>query len=203
MALPTIYYIRHGETDWNAAGRFQGSQDIPLNGRGRGQATEAGAVLARLLADAGLAPDGLPFLASPLGRTRHTMELVRQALGLPAQGYGQDARLREIAYGRWEGSTLPQMQASDPDVFAARQRDGWGVAAPEGESYADLTRRVGAWHEGLPGDCVVVAHGGTMRALLVARGHETPATVLQRPISQGTVYVFGPGGCTEHGAAPR
>jgi len=200
LSAPTLYYIRHGETDWNAAGRFQGSQDIPLNARGRQQATAAARILAALLGRRGQAPSGLPFLASPLGRTRHTMELVRAGLGLEPTDYRLEDRLREIAYGRWEGSTLPQMRQSDPDLFAARERDGWGVAPPGGESYAQLTDRIRAWHEGLTSDTVVVAHGGTMRALLVARGHASPAAVLHRPIGQGSVYVFDEEGCTEHAA---
>ena len=64
------------------------------------------------------------------------MELVRGALKLPPDDYALDDRLREIGYGDWEGSTLAQMQASDPEVFARRQADKWTVPPPGGESYA-------------------------------------------------------------------
>jgi broad specificity phosphatase PhoE len=106
MPAPTVYYIRHGETAWNAEGRFQGSQDIPLNDLGRRQAAAAGGILADLFARDGRSEASLTFVASPLGRARSTMELVRGVLKLPRDAYALDDRLREIGYGRWEGSTL-------------------------------------------------------------------------------------------------
>ena len=120
MPAPTIYYIRHGETEWNAEGRLQGAQDIPLNDLGRKQAVSAGSILAQLLARDRRSEQSLSFVASPLGRARSTMELVRGVLRLPPFDYSIDDRLREIGYGRWEGSTLAQMQASDPELFARR-----------------------------------------------------------------------------------
>ena len=113
MPAPVIYYIRHGETSWNAEGRLQGAQDIALNVLGRRQAAHAGNVLAELLARDGRDKAALPFVASPLGRARMTMELVRGALELPPEKYALDDRLREIGYGVWEGSTLAEMQVAD------------------------------------------------------------------------------------------
>jgi broad specificity phosphatase PhoE len=63
--MPKIYYIRHGETAWNAQGRFQGTQDIPLNDVGRSQAMAAGAILGDVLAGDGHQPSSLPFVARP------------------------------------------------------------------------------------------------------------------------------------------
>jgi broad specificity phosphatase PhoE len=141
MPAPTIYYIRHDETAWNAEGRFQGTQDIPLNDLGRRQAAEAGGILTDLFARDGRNQSSLTFVASPLSRARSTMELVRGVLKLPTDGYAVDARLREIGYGRWEGATLAQMQASDPEIFAARLSDKWTVPPPDGESYASVQAR--------------------------------------------------------------
>src|SRR5450755_2981174 len=104
--MPTIYYIRHGETDWNVEGKLQGTQDIPLNQLGRRQAAFAGGILADLFARDGRSEASLSFVASPLGRARATMELVRGRLNLPPHQYAIDDRLREIGYGDWEGSTL-------------------------------------------------------------------------------------------------
>ncbi len=197
MAAPVIYYVRHGETEWNAAGRFQGSQDIPLNEQGRRQAVQAGRILSDLLADTDHAIAALPFVASPLGRARQTMELLRGTLDLPPVGYVVDPRLREIGYGRWEGSTLSQMQASDPDVFATREIDKWSVPPPGGESYAEVARRVQDWYNSLTADTIAVAHGGTARALLVALGIEQPDSALDLTIEQGVVYVFADGACSK------
>jgi broad specificity phosphatase PhoE len=197
--MPTIYYIRHGETDWNAENRFQGGIDIPLNDLGRSQATQAGRVLADLFARDGLIASSLAFVASPLQRARHTMELVRSELKLPPGGYAVDDRLREIGYGHWEGSTLAQMQASDPELFASREADKWTVPPPGGESYASVTIRLRDWYDSLKADTVAVAHGGTARALMVALGIETPASALDRLIDQGVVYVFSDRGVTKYG----
>src|SRR5215475_8302789 len=106
MASPVLYYIRHGETEWNALGRLQGTRDIPLNEVGHRQAVHAGGVLEQLLAHDRRDKSALPFVASPLGRARMTMELVRETLRLPPRDYAVDDRLREIGYGQWEGSTL-------------------------------------------------------------------------------------------------
>jgi probable phosphoglycerate mutase len=190
MPTPTIYYIRHGETAWNAEGRFQGSRDIPLNDLGRRQAAGAGDILAGLFARDGQNESALTFVASPLGRARSTMELVRGVLKLPVDDYAVDDRLREIGYGRWEGSTLPQMQASDPDIFAARLSDKWTVSPPDGESYASVQARIGDWYNQLTTDTVAVAHGGTARALMVVLGVETSDRAADLMIEQGVVYVF-------------
>ena len=124
MPPPVIYYIRHGETAWNAAGRLQGVQDVPLNDLGRRQAAYVGNILADLFARDGRDKSSLVFVASPLGRARSTMELLRGELKLPAAGYALDDRLREIGYGQWEGSTLAEMQ----DWYASVRSDTVAVA---------------------------------------------------------------------------
>jgi probable phosphoglycerate mutase len=198
MLVPTIYYIRHGETAWNAEGRFQGSRDIPLNNLGRKQAVTAGEILAGLLAREGREAAALPYVASPLGRARLTMELMRGTLKLPPDDYAIDGRLREIGYGQWEGLTLPQMELHDAVTFAARNEDKWGIAAPSGESYAGVTLRMREWFDSLLTDTVAVAHGGTMRALMVALGVAAPLEAAETPIGQGVVYVFSDGRLTKY-----
>jgi probable phosphoglycerate mutase len=196
MPTPTIYYLRHGETDWNKAGRLQGTMDIPLNALGREQAAHAGRVLGGLIN--GHANGGLNFVASPLGRARVTMELARGQLNLPPADYGLDDRLREIGYGTWEGRTLAESETQDPELFARRQLDKWTIGAPGGESYADVQQRMSEWYNGLRSDTVTVAHGGTARALMVALGFETPQSALELYIEQGVVYVFGKDGLKKY-----
>lgn len=196
--MPTIYFVRHGQTEWNAAGRFQGSQDIPLNDLGKGQAVRSGELLADILANDSHNPQKMPFVSSPLGRARNTMELLRGALGVAPHGYELDDRLREIGYGHWEGSTLAQMEISHPELFAERQADKWGVPPPGGESYASVTIRVRDWYDSLLQDTVTVSHGGTMRALLVALDVHTPISAVDMVVEQGVVYVFRDGEVTKH-----
>ncbi len=121
------------------------------------------------------------------------MDLVREVLDLPPDGYTIDDRLREIGYGEWEGSTLAQMQAKDPAFYAKRLTEKWTMSSPGGETYAAVQLRMRDWYDSLEGDTVAVAHGGTCRALMVVLGHETPQSAADLYIEQGTVYVFADG----------
>lgn len=197
--MPTIYYVRHGKTEWNALGRFQGLQDIPLNDLGRAEAVKAGDILRKLLAREGRDPFGLGFVTSPLIRARGTMELMRGALDLSPHDYSVDDRLREVGYGHWEGLTLAEMKAANPDVFAAREADKWSVAPPGGESYASATARLRDWYRSLRTSTVAVAHSGTARALMVVLGLQTAQAAASLRIEQGAVYVLGEGEMIKHG----
>ena len=198
MPTPVIYYIRHGETAWNAEGRLQGVQDVPLNDLGREQAAHAGHLLADLIARDGHDKTSLPFVCSPLGRARSTMEMVRQVVQLPPHDYSLDDRLREIGYGVWEGSTLKEMQAADPALYAKRQTAKWTMAPEGGETYASVQLRMRDWYDSLLVDTVAVAHGGTARALMVALGIETPLSAADLLIEQGAVYVFRDSGLRKY-----
>src|ERR1700761_2852217 len=108
MSRPAIYFIRHGQTEWNEQKRIQGGKDSPLTEVGRQQSIRAGHVLETILKRDGRSALALDFVASPLGRARQTMELVRGTMHLPLAGYRIDGRLRELSYGQWEGSTLAE-----------------------------------------------------------------------------------------------
>jgi broad specificity phosphatase PhoE len=82
MRRPVLYYIRHGETDWNAGHRLQGQADTPLNAAGQAQAQRCGKILRKLLALRGQDAAALDYVSSPLSRARVTMELIRGTLGL-------------------------------------------------------------------------------------------------------------------------
>ena len=127
----------------------------------------------------------LPFVASPLQRARATMELVRGALKLPPEKYALDDRLREIGYGVWEGSTLAEMQAADPVLYARRLTAKWTMAPEGGETYAEVQDADARLVRFRDSDTVAVAHGGTARALMVALGIETPAERRRPPDRAG------------------
>ncbi len=102
-----IYLIRHGQTDWNAEGRFQGQHDIPLNETGRRQASRNGVLLQSLIGDR---VDDFTFVCSPMTRTRQTMELVRGAMGRDPSAYATNDALVELSFGDWEGHTLAELK---------------------------------------------------------------------------------------------
>jgi broad specificity phosphatase PhoE len=190
MAQPVLYYIRHGLTDWNAAGRLQGQRDIPLNATGRVQAVHSGEILADLFARDRRGADSFDYVSSPLVRASETMDAVRKTLGLEAAGYRLDARLSELSFGTWEGLSYDDVLARDPDVVARREHGKWDFQPPGGESYVQLAERVGAWYETVERDTVVTAHGGTGRALVALTGVAPPETAAHHSIEQGVVYVF-------------
>ena len=187
---PTVYYIRHGETDWNVGGRLQGRRDVPLNARGREQAAHSGGILRDLFARDGRDPATLDYVSSPLMRASATMELARSALGLPARDYTIEPRLAEIAFGDWEGSTIAQLHERDPVGIAQREHDKWHFLPPGGESYQQMSLRIRDWYESLERDTVAAAHGGTARGLIAILGIAKMAAAPLVDIAQGVVYVF-------------
>jgi probable phosphoglycerate mutase len=184
---PTIYFIRHGETDWNAEGRLQGQKDIPLNDLGRVQAEEAGRRLQSI------APhfEDLAYVASPMGRTRETMELLRKAIGLHPGSYKLDERLVELTFGIWEGRTWKEVRKAEPQMAAMRERDKWNYVPPGGgESYAMLTDRIRPFLDDLTRDTVVVAHGGVARAFLAIACGVSSHQAASMDIWQGRILVI-------------
>jgi broad specificity phosphatase PhoE len=160
---PLVYFVRHGQTDWNAESRLQGQADTDINQRGREQADRNGKRLAGLIGDA----TGWDFVASPLKRTRETMERVRIGMGLPAQGYRTDDRLKEVHFGDWQGKTYMELEAERPGTTAERAADKWNFRPPGdlAESYAMLTARVKPFLDELKSETVCVTHGGVIRAI--------------------------------------
>lgn len=192
--MRTIYFVRHGETDWNAARRLQGQTDICLNDVGRRQAARNGHLLKKLVSEIA----AFDFVASPLARTRETMEILRETIGLERHGYRTDPRLQEINFGHWEGFTWAELPDCDPEGYQARLADPFGWRPRNGESYRDLMERVAGWLQGLEGDAVVVSHGGVSRVL---RGHLLGIDPLHVPyleVPQDKVLVLRPGHMAWH-----
>jgi broad specificity phosphatase PhoE len=195
---PTLYYIRHGETDWNVGGRLQGRRDVPLNAHGRTQAAHCGEILRDLFARDCRDLAELDYVSSPLMRASATMELARATLGLPAQGYVIEPRLAEIAFGDWEGSTIKQLHERDPVRIAQREHDKWHFQPPGGESYQQMSLRIRDWYESLERDTVAAAHGGTARGLIAILGIAKTAAAPLVDVAHGVVYVFQGGGMTRY-----
>ena len=182
----TIYFIRHGETDWNAQSRYQGQADVPMNETGRAQARRNGEALRALLPAIG----GFRYVASPLLRARETMEIVRAAIGLEPRDYALDERLKEIHYGHWQGIFAKDLPGIDAPGIEARSRDTFRWRPKGGESYEDLMARSVDWLGDVTTDTVVAGHGGVSRVL---RGHLyglDAATVPELPVPQDRILVL-------------
>ncbi len=161
--MPVIYFIRHGETDWNVERRMQGQLDVPINANGRRQAARNSQMLRQVAGDI----SHFDFVASPQLRTRQTMEIVRAEMALDPTAYRTDDRLREIHKGAWQSFLWPEICERFPNEVALYEKDSWNVCPPgEGaESFADMHLRVCAWLTEIERDTVVVSHGGPMRCI--------------------------------------
>jgi probable phosphoglycerate mutase len=149
-----IYLLRHGQTEMNAEGRLQGQRDSPLTARGRGQAAAMGDLLATVMDD----PAAASWVCSPLGRARHTAEIVAARLAVDAAGIGLEPRL---------GLTRAEIEAREPDLWQARLADKWDFVIPGGESYAMVAVRARAWlaEQRPEAPVVAVCHGAFGRIL--------------------------------------
>ncbi len=191
MPESILYLLRHGETEFNVEGRLQGQQDSPLTARGRAQARAHGVLLGALIAE----PETWRVVTSPLGRALDTARLACAELGLPEAAIETDPRLKEIAYGDWEGLTYAEIEARNSDDWAARQRDPWRYVVPGGESYEMVAARAGDFLNEARGNTIVVSHGGTGRVLRGLYGRLAPREIktLEQPqdaihrLAQGTV----------------
>ncbi len=170
----TLFCARHGETDWNALGRFQGHTDIALNDVGRAQARE----LAERLRGERLAA---VCVSSDLARARETGEIVAALLGIPF-GY-VDVDLRERNMGAFEGLTRTECAARFPAEWTAWLGDPRNAPAG-GEAHVALAGRVSAAayraverFSTTEASVLAVSHGGAMRALVISVGEPTPAPI--------------------------
>ncbi len=170
--MTNFFVIRHGETDWNLAGRIQGSTNIPLNDTGRAQAKSTGMQMQGRRWDV--------LVASPLSRAMETASIIASCVGLPEPTPVAD--IVERHYGDAEGLTGPEVEALYPG----------DTPVPGRESRETVKNRVvAAFHElakEYPGkNVVVVAHGGVIRALLHAT---TGSAFFGERITNGSVHSF-------------
>ncbi len=156
-----VLLVRHGETDWNVAGKIQGASDIPLNAAGRSQAE----ALAGKIAAGGMRP-GIIY-SSPLKRALETARIAGRTLGVEVIAAPE---LTELSFGCWEGCSWDEVGERWPGQFEAYAADRRNYAPPGGESYADMLRRakpfVDALRRAPGGEALCVCHSAVIRGLI-------------------------------------
>ena len=163
-----IHLARHGQTAYNAEGRFQGHLPVPLDDTGRAQARD--------LAETVAAVAVRTLVCSPLARARETAEIVGARIGLVPE---EDARFTETDTGDWTDRSFAEIKAEDPEGFHRYEISDPTFRYPGGESFAEQSDRVQAGLEDLRArpaalPALVVCHRGVIRlALAVALGDET------------------------------
>jgi broad specificity phosphatase PhoE len=179
-----MYLARHGQTAYNAEGRFQGQGAIPLNDIGREQAAA--------LAEQARAYEFVALWCSPLLRARETADIVARRIGLTPR---EDARLMETDSGDWTDRSFADVQAEVPEEFARFKNGDPTFAFPGGESFAQQGVRVaGAFHDikRAEAPALIVCHGGVIRIALFQRTKERDA--LSDPIPNAAIVPLDPRG---------
>ena len=173
--MKTIYFVRHGQTEWNAIQRMQGRLNSDLNEIGRRQAHENG----RLLQDVGLEA----LVASPLDRARQTAEIISDYVGLPI---AYDERIVEWDCGDWSGHLRSDVMARWAEEYAAFLADPFHYRGPNCENYPDMFERARPFTDELlgtnAGTIAVVSHGmigKVMIALLLGLDEKETLAIYQ------------------------
>jgi broad specificity phosphatase PhoE len=157
---PPVYFVRHGETEWNRLGLIQGWTDIPLNETGHAQAKS----IARAFVAHPEVTRACRFVVSPLARTRQTMGHIADALSLPESHIAISPSIKELGFGVWEGKPFWELKASP--IYPADPETRYGWRPEGGESYRDGQERLQHWLNGIQDPTVVVSHGATGRCLI-------------------------------------
>ncbi|HEY1975631.1 MAG TPA: histidine phosphatase family protein [Candidatus Baltobacteraceae bacterium] len=176
-----LYVARHGETDWNFAGRYQGQRESTL--------TELGMQQARALAGDLSQSGARRVIASPLQRCVETARPLAESLECPID---TDARLLEIAHGTWEGRLREEIERADGERMRAWRTAPHTVTFAGGESLADVDRRWRAFAGSLPGenDVVVVTHDVLVRLAILAATHRPPSQLWRPRVRNGGYALF-------------
>jgi len=163
MNLPKIYLIRHGQTIWNAEGRYQGQLNSPLTKKGEEQAKANGEKLLKYLKST----DEFAFYSSPLGRASSTAKIIADIIGFDKDKIVFDDRIQEVNYGIFEGKTKQYCQSELKEQFESREANKWSYTLEGGESYETVTIRLKEWLATLDSNrpIVMVAHEMINRTL--------------------------------------
>ncbi len=175
-----VYLLRHGETAWNAEGRFQGKLDSPLTARGIAQAEACGALLAASV------PTADRFVSSPLGRTQQTADILRRFANYPATEW--ESRLAEVSIGAWDGLTDVDIDALWPGHLHGAGPFNWYFRAPDGERFDEASARARDWLQSLSGITIAVSHGLIGRLIRGAYLDLDEAETLSLPVPQDTIW---------------
>ena len=167
LAKMKLILVRHGETNWNVAQRYQGQSNVPLNNVGQWQAQQVAQTLAKQSIE--------QVISSDLQRAQATARPIAVIHHTPIQF---DSRWRELNFGTWEGLTYAEIMARNADYFQQWVENPMEVAPPAGETLTSYSQRVAsAWQQieqSKARTIVLVAHSGSLQLLLCYLLHLPP-----------------------------
>jgi probable phosphoglycerate mutase len=190
-----LYLVRHGQTEFNAAGRWQGQCDSQLTATGQEQAAQ----VAEILKNSGL-DNNATIVSSPLGRAVQTAEIIAAALQT-SHPIVFDDRLKEVAMGSWDGLTDAEIEAKWPNARNGMGRNEWFFHSSDGERYEQMLGRVQSALTDLMRDLqtpkIVVCHGVTSRLLRGIHCGLGKGDMLDLEVPQNVAFHLSPAGSVE------
>lgn len=180
--MKTIYFVRHGQTQFNLEKRLQGWNDSPLSSQGEEQAQKVAQILA---------PLGIQRAwVSPLGRARQTASIIQDFLPIEIEPVDE---LREVSFGDFEGNTVAELDEKFPGQWEKRQADKWNYRPPGGEANKDavsraqqVVQRIDDWSHSEP--LLIVAHFAINRILLSLLAGLTTEETVKMNVAHCTIY---------------
>lgn len=190
-----IYFVRHGQTVFNAAGRWQGQADSSLTALGLRQAAAAGETLRGIIAD-----NDIALFCSPLGRAYDTAKIIAEKIGYQNE-IQLDPRLMEIGMGSWEGLTDYEIEQEWPNARDGLERHEWFFHSPDGETYDNIFARAqDALSEIAKHNAsikIIVSHGVTGRIIRSIHANIPKNDALKLEVPQDALFCLSDNGHIE------
>ncbi|MBB5551248.1 histidine phosphatase family protein [Rhizobium lentis] len=180
--MTIIFLLRHGETIWNAPGRFQGQKDSPLTERGRWQADQAGKLLGRELERHS---GEIDVHVSPLGRAKETAARISRYVPVASR---DELRLMEVTTGSWDGMSHYEIDMEYPGMLEGANAFNWFFRSPDGETFDAACARVKEWLSQLRSTTIAISHGLTGRLIRGVYLGLSQEEMLELPVPQAGFY---------------
>lgn len=185
-----LYLVRHGETVWNSAGRYQGAKDSPLTSRGREQAASIARTLASVLPASTMR---IRAYVSPLGRAQETASIIARSIPLDVL---LEPRISEVSVGTWDGMSMYEIEIENSDALTGSTRYDWYFRSPDGEKFETAQARVSEWLKDVKLPAVAVTHGLASRLIRGVYLGLSRAEMLQLPVPQDGFFCLAGGQST-------
>lgn len=181
-----IYLLRHGETEFNKLGKYQGILDSPLTPLGRAQVSQNSVLLKHQLTDT----QTIRIYASPLGRAMDSAKIICQYLDYPFDDVIIDERLQEVDLGEWSGHSFSELKQDYPEALATANHYHWYFQSPTGESYDHVMTRCHNWLNDIDSETcnIAISHGLLGRILRGAYADLEQNDTLEQAVPQKGFY---------------
>lgn len=181
-----IYLFRHGETEFNLRGRYQGELDSSLTSAGIEQVKNNAKLLKMLIGS----PKEWTVISSPLGRAQQSTDILCEVIGYDKNKVIMENRLKEVSVGSWAGLTTKEIEMSWPALYENTNYYNWYFNSPNGESYGSVVERVSEWLDSIKQleKVIVMSHGLTGRIIRGVYQGLTKDQALILEVSQNTFF---------------